>query len=159
MDYQDFIPSYQARLYTTKSASAVMEETLGRNPLESQDLEQITGDILHMYGWVADLTAKQEAYVVGEQETIGAMIYDGKSLDEITRYLFLRMPKELGKIVMRETFSEHYKPVKGSHASREDTQIILARTPQQIRKAKKEISQGSRATLKEINNIRVKEGI
>ncbi len=143
--------------YTTTSAAVAMKTALGRNPLEHQDTEQIAGDLLHMYGWVCQLTPEQEKYVFGQHEDIADFISDGKTLEQITRYLFCRMPRELGKIKKCESFSEHYRPKKGRLASLSDTVTILERFPIQERRGKRDISQGLRSTIKEITNLAMRK--
>lgn len=143
--------------YATTSAAVAMKTALGRNPLEYQDTEQIAGDLLHMYGWVYQLTREQEKYVFAQHEDIAAFISDGKTLEQITRYLFSRMPSELGRIKKCDNFSKHYKPKKGSPASLSDTVTILERFPLKERRGKRDISKGLRSTIKEINNLKMRK--
>lgn len=137
--------------YRVMPAMYLLSVALPSVPERYKSAQQAVRDLLHMYGWVVELSKEQEAYVFERREMVADLLSNGKSIDAITRALFENIPRELRRLVRRERFSDKYQPRQGSLASADDTQVILERV--QERREKKEISRSLRESCKDIEQI------
>lgn len=134
--------------YRVLPAMYLLSVALPEVPEQYGNAEQAVRDLLHMYGWVVELTERQEAYVFEQREMVADLLSKGKSIENITQALFEQIPFELRRLTRREKFSDKYRPARGSLASADDTQVIFGRTEE--RREKKEISRSIRSVFKDI---------